>query len=90
MDDSGHSELKVAHEGWLTKQSKTGLPNWNRRWFILIGGTLYYSKSDRSYMNFAELLHAKRVEAVSSDGGGGKFRLVLADQTPRQANFPYV
>ena len=49
------SELKVAHEGWLTKQSKTGLPNWNRRWFILIGGTLYYSKTDRSYMNFAEV-----------------------------------
>ena len=80
-------ELKVAHEGWLTKQSKTGLPNWNRRcpppaahcplptahcplpaarcppptarcparWFILIGGTLYYSKPDRSYMNFAEV-----------------------------------
>ena len=29
------AELKVAHEGWLTKQSKTGLPNWNRRWLIL-------------------------------------------------------
>ena len=45
------SELKVAHEGWLTKQSKTGLPNWNRRWFILIGGTLYYSKSDRRHLS---------------------------------------
>ena len=75
------AELKVAHEGWLTKHSKSGLPNWNRRWFTLIGGTLYYSKSDRSYVNFAELLHGKRVEAVSSDGGGVKFRLVLADQT---------
>ena len=38
----------------------------------------YYSRSDRSYMNFAELLHAKRVELVSSDGGGGKLRPVLA------------
>ena len=25
------AELKVAHEGWLTKHSKSGLPNWNRR-----------------------------------------------------------
>ena len=40
------NELSIAHQGWLTKLSRGGLPNWNRRWFILIGGSLYYSRSD--------------------------------------------
>ena len=40
-------ELSIAHQGWLTKLSRGGLPNWNRRWFIQIGGSLYYSRSER-------------------------------------------
>lgn len=78
-------ELTIAHEGWLTKHSKTGLPNWNRRWFVLIGGTLYYGKTsagsheEHQMQRFAELMHAVRVEPVSSDSCG--FRLVLSDQT---------
>ena len=75
-------ELTIAHEGWLTKHSKTGLPNWNRRWFVLIGGTLYYSKTsdeEHQMQRFAELMHAVRVEMVTGESSG--FRLVLTDQT---------
>ena len=82
-------ELTIKHEGWLTKHSKTGLPNWNRRWFVLIGGTLYYSKTSESVSGqmqvFAELLHAQRIEAVSSDSRA--FRLVMSEKHSETLHF---
>ena len=58
------------HQGWLTKLSRGGLPNWNRRWFILIGGSLYYSRlatpSSAELSCFCELLDAQRVDLVPS------------------------
>jgi len=36
--------MYVGLSGWLTKQSKGGYTtNWNRRWFCLIEGSLYYT-----------------------------------------------
>lgn len=38
--------MYVGMSGWLTKQSKGGYTtNWNRRWFVLIEGSLYYTSS---------------------------------------------
>ena len=63
-------ELSITHQGWLTKHSRGGLPNWNRRWFILIGGSLYYSRSATPTSTdlhiFCELLNMERVELVPS------------------------
>ena len=57
-------ELSITHSGWLTKHSRGGLNNWNKRWFLLIGGSLYYSRqvaapSSSDLHVFAELLHAR-------------------------------
>lgn len=38
-------DIKVTMQGWLTKLSKGGFTaNWNRRYFVLAGSTLYYSE----------------------------------------------
>ena len=64
------TELSILQQGWLTKLSRGGLPNWNRRWFILIGGSLYYSRSATPSSSdlhvFTELLEAQRVDLVPS------------------------
>ena len=66
-------ELSISQEGWLTKLSSGGMPNGNKRWFILIGGSLYYSRSDKPSSTdlqvFAELLHADHVELAPSQAG---------------------
>jgi len=66
-------ELSISHQGWLTKLSRGGLPNWNRRWFILIGGSLYYSRSDaptdRDLHVFSELMHAQEVVLAPPQAG---------------------
>ena len=77
-------EFSVAIQGWLTKHSKSGLPNWNRRWFVLVGGTLFYARNPEraenagqgEYVVFAELLSATRVELAELSGFSYAFRLV--------------
>jgi hypothetical protein len=63
-------ELSITHQGWLTKLSRGGLPNWNRRWFIQIGGSLYYSRSPTpspaDLHVFAELEDCMRVELLAN------------------------
>ena len=60
--------MTVSYQGWLSKHSRSSLANiWHRRWFMLIGGTLYYSKSeslDKRAQVFAELIDALRVEFI--------------------------
>ena len=79
-------EYTIIKQGWLTKQSRGGLPNWNKRWFILIGGSMYYAKSESpdplSLSVFTELLHATRVELVTT-GDDNSFKLVRASATRR-------
>ena len=74
-------EFTILKHGWLIKQSRGGLPNSNKRWFILIGGSLYYAKSESpdpsSLSVFTELLHATRVELVTT-GDDNSFKLVRA------------
>lgn len=64
-------ELSILHQGWLMKQSRHGtVAHWNRRWFILIGGSLYYSRSAAPSVAdlhvFTELLEALNIELVPS------------------------
>ena len=43
---AGGEEPTLARAGWLTKLSKGGfMANWNRRFFALVGSTLYYGAS---------------------------------------------
>lgn len=72
-------EITIVRQGWLVKQSRGGLPNWNRRWFMLIGGSLYYSKTDSPDMSnlsvFTELQNGIRVEMDQSSGSENGFKL---------------
>ena len=45
-EHAGGEEPTLARAGWLTKLSKGGfMANWNRRFFALVGSTLYYGAS---------------------------------------------
>mmetsp|Transcript_60653 Transcript_60653/g.180418 ORF Transcript_60653/g.180418 Transcript_60653/m.180418 type:complete len:519 (-) Transcript_60653:992-2548(-) len=73
-------ELSIVKQGWLTKLSRSGLPNWNKRWFILIGGSMYYTKTEAadpsSLSVFTELMQATRVELDQRDGSDNCFKLI--------------
>jgi guanine nucleotide exchange factor for Rho/Rac/Cdc42-like GTPase family protein len=48
--NSPSAELtNVAHEGWLTKSSGSRIGKWERRFFVLAGGVLYYFKDSEKH-----------------------------------------
>ena len=76
----------ITQQGWLTKLSRGGFANWNKRWFILIGGSLYYSRSEnptaqQDIQIYTELLHALRIElALPQNGYQFVFKIFLDEE----------
>jgi len=77
------------------------MPNWNRRWFILIGGTLYYASAaaggssaaaaaaQSTLQVFAQLEKAQGVELVDKHGFSNTFRIIMGEgQHPLQFAAP--
>ena len=73
--------------GWLTKHSRGGFTsNWNRRFFVLNGSTLYYSRTEPSSPSmlkvFAQLADAVCVEVAASQQRERCFRIVFSPSDP--------
>ena len=75
------AEDAIEIQGWLSKKSRGGFSNWNKRYFILAGSSLYYAKSGPPELAqlqlFTKLPDGTVVRDVIKDN---KFQIVLNDE----------
>ncbi|KAK4046748.1 Subunit of the glycosylphosphatidylinositol transamidase complex-like protein [Microbotryomycetes sp. JL201] len=60
---------KVILAGYLMKQGKR--KNWRKRWFVLMGGRLMYSKSHMDTKIHRQIPITRILDAIEYEGGGG-------------------
>ncbi|CAM9666824.1 unnamed protein product, partial [Ascophyllum nodosum] len=82
----GASHAPITRQGYLYKKGKSGLKNWQKRWFVLEGSKLIWYKDSKSYprepRGFLELKGCFLVK-----GSAQRWKILSADATAEQDDY---